>query len=88
MLPIVQRYAESAFAQSEVGKTVAERWLSWLLEFAQQYRVDVYLSFERLQAIVIEYPNLLTAIHWCYEHTRWETLINLSEEIWFYPLLE
>jgi len=87
VLPIVQAYARNELAAADFAEEVTERWLNWVLQFAQRNGVDVDLHVESVQIIGVEYLNLLAAIRWCHEHQRLATLLSLAECIWFYPYI-
>jgi tetratricopeptide (TPR) repeat protein len=84
LLPIVQRYASTLFSQSD-WKTMTDRWLEWLMNYAKQYGAHLELHIEYLEMMHGEYPNIRTAIQWCQEHSRWEVLMRLAEGSWWYP---
>ncbi len=85
-LPITQRYAHAQFAKVDSDQLV-ERWIAWLLNFAATYGLDLELHVEQAHLLAPEYPNARSAISWCYEHQRWETLLQLAECIWYFPFL-
>ena len=87
VLPMVQTYAGAELLKEDFREELTERWLGWLVEFAQKYGVDLDLHVERAQIVGAEYLNLLSAIRWSHEHELWTTLVQLVEGIWFYPYL-
>ena len=87
ILPIVQGYVETELAKSDFSTAIIERWLRWLLDFARGNGFDLDLHVERTQTVSIEYLNLLSAIRWCHQVERWETLLQMAEGTWFYPYL-
>jgi predicted negative regulator of RcsB-dependent stress response len=87
MLPMVQEYVEAECLRIDFGEETTKRWIGWLLEFSQLYGATLDFHIERAQMVGLEYPNLLRAIHWCYEHEWWEMLLQFVEGTWFYPYL-
>jgi tetratricopeptide (TPR) repeat protein len=108
LLPMVHRYVEAQFTEAQMDEKLTDRWLKWLLGFAQHcetssvkqtgeseangdqvkvinHGIDVEGGFERVQALGIEYANVLKAIRWCRENERWKPLLQLVEGIWPYP---
>jgi len=84
---MVQAYARAEHAVADFAEVVTERWLSWLLQFAQSHGDNLDLHVERVQLIASEYLNLLAAVRWCHEHQKLNILLSLVEGIWFYPYL-
>src|SRR5579863_231409 len=87
ILPMVQTYARTELARADFAAALTERWLGWLLQFAQNYGTNLDLRVGNAQMIGFEYPNLLMAIRWCHEHQNLKILLQLVEAIWFYPYL-
>jgi len=87
VLPIVQRYAGEQIAQESESQQTIDRWLEWLLQFARKNGGDLRQRIEMLPIFEQEYPNLLSAIRWCREHRRWNTLFELAEQTWGLPYL-
>ncbi len=94
VLPMVQKYVESQYADADFHQGLTQRWLDWLLEFIQRYGIDLVehgIDLEgrtdRIQFIAIEYANVLSAIRWCHKHGELKSLIHLAEGIWAYPNL-
>ncbi len=87
ILPMVQTYARTELTRADFAAALTERWLGWLLQFAQNYGTNLDLRVGYAQMIGSEYPNLLTAIRWCHEHQELKILLQLVEAIWFYPYL-
>lgn len=87
ILPLIQRYAGAELQKVDFSQALTDRWLDWLLKFAQQYSVDLDFHIEQAPIVAYEYLHLLSAIRWCQKHERWEALLQLVEGIWFYPYL-
>jgi len=87
LLPIIQQFAGIDLLGTDLGEVLTERWLSWLLNFAQNNSADLEFHVERVPKVGPEYPNLLNAIRWCRRHKRWATLLELAEGTSFYPYL-
>ena len=87
MLPLVQEHARATFSGSEAREILIPRWLSWLLDFAQNHGVNLNLKIERATEISSEYLNILGAARWCREQGAWEQLMGLVEGIWSYLYL-
>jgi tetratricopeptide (TPR) repeat protein len=87
MLPIVQGYAKVELAATDFGEVLTERWLGWLLEFAQEYGIDLDFHVEKSRVVGADYLNLMNAIRWCREHEQWDQLLQLAEGTGFYPYL-
>ena len=87
MLPLVQEHARATLNGSEVREMLRQRWLSWLLDFAQNHGANLNLNVERASEISSEYLNILGAVRWCCEQEHWEHLIGLVEGIWSYLYL-
>jgi tetratricopeptide (TPR) repeat protein len=85
LMPIVQRYASAILDNSELEEPMVDRWLAWLVEFAEQWGKDLELHIERVPLVGIEYPNLYKAIQYGKDTARWDTLVLLAEGTWFYP---
>ncbi|HJT56318.1 MAG TPA: NB-ARC domain-containing protein [Ktedonobacteraceae bacterium] len=86
LLPIVRRFAEVERSRADC-RTLTERWLHWLLDFAQNRGVDLEFHVEDTHVVGLEYPNLLHAIRWCRTHQRVAELLSLAEGACFYPYL-
>lgn len=84
LLPMVREYAGSQLAPTDLSVRFTERWLKWLVGFAH-CGIDLRIHGEKAKSFGVEYSNLWNAIHWCYEHQRWNDLLQLSEGTWFYP---
>lgn len=87
MLPMVHGYIGAEFAKADFAETLIDRWLDWMQEFTQAYGIDLELHVERAQKIDPEYANLVSAIRWCHQHERKETLLRLVEGTSFYLYL-
>lgn len=87
MLPIVRSYVGTELAREACRNDLIEAWLQWLLQFAQRYGNRLDLHIEHVQTVSTEYAAILGGIRWCREYERWETLLQLAENIWFYPYL-
>lgn len=87
MLPIVRSYVGAELAREACRNDLIEAWLQWLLQFARRYGNRLDLHIEHVQTVSTEYAAILGGIRWCREHGRWETLLQLAENIWFYPYL-
>jgi tetratricopeptide (TPR) repeat protein len=87
MLPMVQGYTGLELTSDESGQAIIEAWLRWLMKFGKQYGNRLDLHIEHVHTVETEYGSLLSAIRWCRAHARWDVLLQLAEDIWFYPYL-
>jgi tetratricopeptide (TPR) repeat protein len=84
---MVHGYAGIEFTKADFAEKLIDRWLAWIMEFTQTYGINLELHVERAQKIDSEYANLVSAIRWCHQHQRTETLLDLVEGTAFYLYL-
>jgi tetratricopeptide (TPR) repeat protein len=70
---------------SELEEPMVERWLAWLVDFAEKWGKDLEFHMDKVGIIGIEYPNLRNAIYWCQEKRDWKNLLLLANSTWFFP---
>jgi LuxR family glucitol operon transcriptional activator len=87
VLPIVQRYANLQFLEDGPGKLLTSRWLDWLAGFARSKNEGLEWQAEKIAEFSPEYPNILSAIRWCYEKQDWPRVAALAELTWSYTFI-
>ena len=87
VLPIVQRYANIQFLDDGPSKVLTSRWLDWLTDFAKNKDDGLEWQAEKIEEFSPEYPNILTAIRWCYEKQDWSRVAGLAEFTWSYTFI-
>lgn len=86
LLPVIQRYAGIALDSIKRREDVIGRWLAWFVDFARTYGLKDR-NVQQVQLFAREYPNLRNAIRLCLKQSRWEALLQIAEDIWFYTYL-
>ncbi|MBN1936230.1 MAG: AAA family ATPase [Anaerolineae bacterium] len=86
VLPLASEYMRAASAGTNLGPCI-DRWLDWLVQFIQTDDPASDWKSEYLQMLDLEYPNLVSGIHWCRTQARWDTLFRLARGTWDYPYL-
>ncbi len=87
VLPIVQRYVNVQLTDDAVRSKLVERWLSWLVAFAENKGIALEHNVHNLRTVAEEYPNLLSGIRWCREQRFEETLLKLVQGTWDYAYI-
>ncbi len=87
LLPLVQEYARAELERANFREKLTERWLAWARDFALRYGADLDIRIENAPIFALEYPNLQLAFRWCAERERWEDVLALADNLWFYPYL-
>ncbi len=87
VLPIVQRYVSVQLTDDGVRSKLVERWLGWLVMFAQSKGVELERNLRNRNVVAEEYPNLLSGIRWSRERGLWEVLFTLVQGAWYYAYM-
>jgi tetratricopeptide (TPR) repeat protein len=87
LLPFIHGHVVATLLAHDSGLVMIERWLNWLTAFIETRGSYLEFHVEYTQVVSSEYPHLLNAIRWCYEHERWATLLQLAKGANFYPYL-
>lgn len=87
LMPIVQRYAGAILDNSELEQPMVERWLAWLVDFAETWGVDMESHINHIKIFGLEYDNLYNAIRICEQQEKWHVLQQLAVSTRYYAYL-
>ncbi len=84
MLPMVQARAGVELAASSLRQNLIERWLNWWLAFTERNTSILSYQPEHIQRVGLDYPHIMYAMRWCFQHQYWEVVVQLTERSWSY----